>query len=203
MQRQPCQMAPHLIRHGCSARLLMSAIPCLVAKWHKKEVVSVDVRPPTSTPRTTRRAPLRRTTSSGEVRPFPKRALSSTTPSVFSASCGESSYNGERTPMWRPRLGGILRTEKREAHTTTSSLRALDARGSAKSKQKTMKLVANQPSASRDTLVVALSSANPLRSSTLIVHAMLSDRQTCRVGGHRSICATKATEAINTTTKSR
>ena len=84
------RMAPHLIRHACSTRLLMSAVSCLgraFANWLGNEVVSVDMRPPTSMPRTTRRALLLgpTTTNSGYVRSFRRRALSSTTPSMFSA----------------------------------------------------------------------------------------------------------------------
>ena len=73
--------------------------------------------------------------------------------------------------------------------TTTSSLRPSAALGSARSKSRTMMLVVTLPPASLQTLAVPLSSANPLRPNTL-VRTMLGGGQTCRFGGHTSMCAT-------------
>ena len=52
-----------------------------LANWLRNDVVSMDMRPSTSMPRTTRRALLLGPTSSGYVRSFLRRALSNTTPS--------------------------------------------------------------------------------------------------------------------------
>ena len=128
-------------------------------------MVSVDMRPPTSIPKTTKRARLRGPTSSGYVRSFLRRALCKTTTSMFSAPlCGDPSQwraltTAASTTNWQPPNRG-------SPSTTTSNLRASAARGSSKSKSRTMTLVVTLPPASRQTLAVALSNANPRRPNT-------------------------------------
>ena len=137
--------------HECS---FLSAL----ANWLRNDVVSMDRRPPTSMPRTTRGALLLGPTSSGYVR-------SNTTPSRFSAPlCDDPS-------QWRAHTTVVSTTNwhlpnKGRPSTTTSSLRPSAALGSARSKSRTMMLVVTLPPASLQTLAVALSSANPLRPST-------------------------------------
>ena len=172
------KIAPHHIHHDCSARLRMRAVSCLArafANWLKKDVVSVDMRPPTSTSRTTRRALVRGPTSSGYVRSFLWRALCKTTPSMFSAPlCGDPSQwraltTVASTATWNPPNRG-------RPPTTTSSLRP-----SPRSKSRTT------------TLVVTLHF--PTRTH-LLVHTMLGCGQTCRLGGHTGKCGAK--EAVGT-----
>ena len=69
----PCLFSPSA-HEGC-------LLSCSFA--NRKDVVSVDMRPPTSIPKTTKRARLRGPTSSGYVRSFLRRTLCKTTPSVL------------------------------------------------------------------------------------------------------------------------
>ena len=124
--------------HPCSTRLLKSAVSCLeraFANWLKNDVVSVDMRPPTSVPRTTRRALLLGPTISGYVRSFLRRALSSTTPSIFSAPlCGDPSQWRAHTTVASTANWHL--PNKGRPSITTSSLRPSAALGSARSKSR-------------------------------------------------------------------
>ena len=88
-------MAPHRMRHACSARFCKIVVSCralALANCDTNDLVSADQRPPTSMASTTSLARDRGPTNSGCVRSLRLLAACSTTPSASAAApCGDPS----------------------------------------------------------------------------------------------------------------